>query len=194
MAGADWRPDIATEGDKMSQNGIDLLLSQHEQVKSLLDKVTTSGGEARQTAFDELRHLLAVHETAEELILRPVTRKDVPNGESIADQRMHEENEAKEVLAKLEKLEVDSVEFEQEFTAFADDVRKHAEAEETEEFPAVRQQEDEESLQKLGERLEIAEKIAPTHPHPSAKTTTANLVLGPFAAMVDRVRDALSGK
>ena len=40
--------------------------------------------------------------------------------------------------------------------------------------------------------MELAEKMAPTHPHPSAKTTTMNYVAGPFAAMLDRARDAFS--
>jgi hypothetical protein len=40
--------------------------------------------------------------------------------------------------------------------------------------------------------LDLVEKVAPTHPHPRAKSTTSNVVLGPFASIMDRARDAIS--
>jgi hypothetical protein len=78
---------------------------------------TTSGpvaGHQNVTAagsFDQLRELLAVHEAGEELILRAITRHHVPGGNQVADARMAEEHEAKETLAALEKLDVNSPEF-----------------------------------------------------------------------------------
>ena len=49
-----------------------------------------------------------------------------------------------------------------------------------------------EALQKARDRVKRAEAMAPTHPHPTAKTTAMNYVAGPFAAMLDRARDAFS--
>jgi hypothetical protein len=71
-------------------------------------------------------------------------------------------------------------------------VLDHAQAEETQEFPLLRQNTDAEALVKARDRVRRAEEMAPTHPHPSAKTTAANYVAGPFAAMLDRARDAFS--
>jgi hemerythrin superfamily protein len=176
----------------MSDNGIEFLKSQHRKIETMLESVSGAPGTERQERFDELRELLAVHETAEELILRPLTRKAVENGDEIADARFAEENEAKEVLAKLEKMDASTDEFRTEFDAFAADVKKHAQNEETYEFDLVEQSQDANALAKLGTALETAEKAAPTHAHPSAKTTTANVVLGPFASILDRVRDAMS--
>ncbi|MBV9870855.1 MAG: hemerythrin domain-containing protein [Frankiaceae bacterium] len=175
----------------MSQNGIDFLRDQHRTVETLLDAVSSASPTERGAKFDELRELLAVHETAEELILRPLTRAAIDNGNEIADARFAEENEAKQVLADLEKLDASTGEFLTKFESFAIDVRKHAQNEETYEFAQVEESQDEAALGKLGTALAAAEKAAPTHPHPSAKTTTANLVLGPFASIVDRVRDAI---
>jgi hemerythrin superfamily protein len=169
---------------------IEFLLGQHQQVRTLLENVLMAHGEERQRAFDDVREMLARHETAEEMIIRPLTRK-APGGEEIADRRMHEENEAKEVLADLEKMDVDSQEFTAKFTEFRQSVLDHAQAEETQEFPVLRQNTDPEALVKARDRVKRAEAMAPTHPHPSAKTTTANYVAGPFAAMLDRARDAL---
>jgi hemerythrin superfamily protein len=170
---------------------IEFLLDQHQQVRGLLADVIASSGEERQRSFDTAREMLARHETAEEMIVRPITRK-APGGEQVAEGRMAEENEAKKVLAELEKLDVGSAEFTQEFTRFRQSVLDHAEAEEREEFPLLRQNTDEDALIKARDRVKRAEAMAPTHPHPSARTTAANYVAGPFAAMLDRARDAFS--
>jgi hemerythrin superfamily protein len=169
---------------------VDFLISQHQQVRRMLDDVLATSGDARQRAFDDVREMLARHETAEEMIVRPLTKK-APGGEQIADSRFAEENEAKEVLADLEKMDVNSAEFTAKFTELRQAVIAHAEAEETQEFPVLRQNTDEEALVKARDRVRRAEEMAPTHPHPSAKSTAANYVAGPFAAMLDRARDAL---
>src|SRR3712207_9112418 len=45
---------------------IDLLLAQHARIEELFVLAAGAEGEPRRAAFDELVHLLAVHETAEE--------------------------------------------------------------------------------------------------------------------------------
>jgi hemerythrin superfamily protein len=170
---------------------IEFLMNQHQQVRGLLDDVVSTSGEERQRYFDEVREMLARHETAEEMIVRPLTRK-APGGDRVAEGRMEEENEAKEVLAKLEKMDVDSAEFTSTFQEFRQSVLEHAAAEERDEFPLLRQNTDADALVKARDRVKRAEAMAPTHPHPSAKTTAANYVAGPFAAMLDRAKDAFS--
>src|SRR3954447_22115244 len=108
---------------------IEFLLAQHQQVRGLLADVLASAGEERQRYFDTAREMLARHETAEEMIVRPLTRK-APGGEQVADGRMKEENEAKEVLAALEKMDVNSPEFTAKFQEFRQAVLAHAQAEE----------------------------------------------------------------
>jgi len=170
---------------------VEFLLNQHQQITALLADVVSTSGEERKRYFDAVREMLARHETAEEMIVRPLTRK-APGGDDVAAGRMDEENEAKKVLAGLEKLDVDSPEFTQQFTEFRQSVLAHAEAEETQEFPLLRQNTDPQALVQARDRVKKAEAMAPTHPHPTAKTTAANYVAGPFAAMLDRARDAFS--
>src|SRR5690348_4034137 len=94
----------ATKGDVVSQ-----LLAQHELVRKAIDDVAkTKTAKARQNAFDTLRELLSRHETAEEMIVRPLTR-GIDGGGPVASARMDEENESKDVLAELEKLDIASV-------------------------------------------------------------------------------------
>jgi len=175
-----------TKGDLVDQ-----LLEQHELVRRAIYGVArTTTVESRQEAFDALRELLSRHETAEEMIVRPLTR-DINGGEDVAAARMEEENDSKDVLKDLERLDIASVEFARTFETFAKSVLEHAIAEETYEFPLLRQL-DADELETAEKQFLLAEKTAPTHPHPSARSTAMNFVAGPLAAVADRARDAVS--
>jgi hemerythrin superfamily protein len=169
-----------------------ILLEQHAAVRDLFAEIQKAPADQRQEPFDRLRALLAVHETAEELVLRPQAEDSA--WKDVATARNQEESEANEVLASLEDMDTASEGFLAKLTEFEKSVDEHAEAEESQEFPRVLEALDEEERRKLGSRLQAVEKMAPTHPHPSAAgSTTAQALTGPFAAMMDRVKDALSG-
>jgi hypothetical protein len=168
-----------------------ILLEQHAQIRDLFARILAAPAADRKKPFDDLRALLAVHETAEELVLRPQADDDAWKG--VAQERNEEEREANQVLADLEHLDPASEAFQDKLQEFEKAVDQHAEAEESEEFPRVLAALDVEERRKLGSRLLAVEKMAPTHPHPSAAgSVTAQALTGPFAAMADRVRDALS--
>jgi hemerythrin superfamily protein len=170
---------------------IRILLEQHAQVRDLFAEVQKAPAAERQEPFDRLRALLAVHETGEELVLRP--QADDSEWKSVATERNNEEDEANHVLASLEDMDTASEAFLEKLKEFEEAVDEHAEAEESQEFPRVLQALDEDKRRKLGSRLQAVEKMAPTHPHPTAAgSTTAQALTGPFATMVDRVKDALS--
>ncbi|WP_418960817.1 hemerythrin domain-containing protein [Streptomyces tritici] len=169
---------------------LEQLLQQHEEIRNLFAETLESEGEAKQQCFDELRGLLAVHETAEEMILRPVARRVAGKEEAAA--RNDEESRANEELAALEKLDVHSAEFDARLTAFQREVEHHAQHEEREEFPRVRAECTLDDRRAMGRRLRAAERLAPTHPHPgTAGSTAAQWTVGPFVALLDRAKDAL---
>jgi len=177
-------------------SGVDVvsfLKAQHQQIKELFSQVRTTNGELRQSAFTELRRLLAVHETAEEEIVHPAARKTLPDGDSIVNVRLQEENKAKKELSLLEGLAIDSADFESQLGTLAMDVLAHAEAEERQEFEPLAQSLDLQHLEKMRRAVEFAERVAPTRPHPGVESQVANVLVGPFAAMLDRARDLLSG-
>jgi hypothetical protein len=58
------------------------------------------------------------HEALEEMYFWPVVRDHLPNGNTLADQATEQEQEAKEVLAKLDKLDASDAEFEQLLGSF----------------------------------------------------------------------------
>jgi len=173
---------------------VDFLVSQHEQIKSLFAQTLSSSGEARERAFVELRRLLAVHETVEEEIVHPRAKRKIANGKAVVGQRLEEEHEAKTVLQELEKLDVGSTEFIRLLTELRDAVLDHAEHEETDEFARLAGELSSDELEKMGRAARLAEAIAPTRPHAGVESQAANLVAGPFVAMLDRARDAIVGK
>lgn len=169
---------------------IEELRHDHEEVRELLSKLESARPEEREDLFHELVAELVRHEVAEEEILRPVSKRIA--GEAIADARTKEESEAEELLKELEKLDPSSAEFSTKLAKLHTEVERHASAEETEEFPKVEQAESTERLEKLGKAYEAAKAMAPTRPHPSTpNTATANVLVGPFAAVIDRARDAV---
>jgi hypothetical protein len=74
-------------------------------------------------------------------------------------------------------------------------VRRHVDDEENDLFPKLREHCSQQQLAELGSKVEQAEKTAPTRPHPSSPSEGSSLAaLAPGAGMVDRLRDALTGR
>jgi hypothetical protein len=176
------------------QDVVAFLIQQHQQIKDLFAQVSETAGDERREAFTVLRRSLAVHETAEEEIVHPRARQVLDDGDDVVDARLQEENEAKQTLAELEKLDVDSAQFETLFRELQADVLLHAAAEEEQEFVELAAQLDGEQLDRMRNAVQLAESMAPTRPHPGVESAKANMLAGPFAAMLDRARDLLSGK
>jgi hemerythrin superfamily protein len=177
-----------------AQDVVVFLKAQHEQIKQLFSQVLAASGDEREQAFVQLRRLLAVHETAEEEVVHPRAKVEIENGTAIVDARLQEEHEAKEALAELEKLGVDTPEFESNLQTLQRDVLEHAEAEEQQEFAKLEAELDDEQLHRMRNAVKMAETMAPTRPHAGVESATANALAGPFAMMLDRARDAIRGK
>ncbi|KAB1912112.1 hemerythrin domain-containing protein [Micromonospora sp. AMSO31t] len=179
----------ATPGPE--EDVVDLLLAQHARVEQLFLLVIGSTGDTRREAFDELVHLLAVHETAEEEVIHPLARNLPGGGDAMVDDRLAEERQAKETLKTLIAGGVDAEGFDTGIILLRDAVLTHARYEERYEFPQLRQHVPGDRLRTLAGAVRAAEATAPTRPHPSAQSAKGNLAAGPALAVVDRVRDAL---
>ena len=174
------------------QDVVELLLDQHDQIRSLFSQVPTAQGTAKRELFEELVRLLAVHESAEEEVVHPAARRKMESGDQVIDSRLHEENEAKHALAELYDMGVDNPQFDSKFAELSNAVSQHAMHEETEEFPYLRQNLPAEQLRRMAGAVRAAESMAPTRPHPRAgESMAANLIAGPPLAMFDRMRDAV---
>jgi hemerythrin superfamily protein len=168
------------------------LKDQHNLIKDMFDEVlSASDTKARDTAFVELRQLLAVHETAEEMVVHPRVRHEAAKGDEIVDARLEEEREAKQMLSKLEDMDIGSQKFIDELMKFRDAVIDHAEHEENEEFTQLERNLKADDRERMAKAVLAAEAISPTRPHAGVESAKMNFAVGPFASMLDRARDAI---
>lgn len=177
---------------KDARDVVAFLEDQHRTIELLLERVATLQGTARAEAFTTLRKTLAVHEAAEEVIVHPVARRALPDGDAVVALRLEEEKRAKKALTALEALDAGTPEFDVMFRNLLTDVIAHAQAEERDEFTRLENRLDARQLERMRKAAELAEAVAPTRPHAGVESAIANLLVGPFAAMIDRTRDALS--
>ena len=180
-----------TESPDMSTNGTDLIQAireDHQQIKSLLETVRT---QLDAEAFQKLVSKLAVHETAEEEVVHPLTR-NAPGGEPVVEQSLEEEDKGKKALSELEKMGVQDPRFPASFEQLRTDVLAHAQHEEQDEHPKLARSVDAKKLESLARVFRSAENTAPTHAHSmSPESATGNIAVGPFVAIADRARDAI---
>ncbi len=169
---------------------IDSLRRDHQQAEHLLDVFDESGG--RADWFCNLRETLVRHETAEEIAVYPAIRHLGNPTKETVDQRISEQAESEKLLASMEKMELSSDEFIDAFAVLKRSVLDHAAMEEATIFPAIESDKSFEQRRMMGERYEKAKSAAPTHPHPHAPDTPpGNLILGPVAALADKIRDEM---
>jgi len=172
-----------------------VLTQQHERVRALLAELhETVAAVADITSdmaepFQELVRLLVAHEAAEELVVYPTLRSGLEEGR-LAAQRMAEEDEAKHLLAKLEKMAPAFFGFPAALAELEQKVLAHAEQEEHTVFPLLERLPADDRQRMAGDFLYMAAR-APTHAHAhSPESAVGNAVLGPVLATIDRFRDA----
>ncbi|MFN8172844.1 MAG: hemerythrin domain-containing protein [Candidatus Nanopelagicales bacterium] len=174
--------------DEASEDIIDVIHAQHGRIDELFAVLEEVPPAEQRAAFDDLRSFLAMHEAAEEVVLRRATHtRDVS---SVLDARNAEEKDAAALLRDLEKAGVDDPRFPAMLRVLHGNVRRHAANEESFELPSLDL--DAEERVRLGKRFLLAARMAPTHPHPSVTGSPAAVAaLGPFASLLDRARDAI---
>jgi Hemerythrin HHE cation binding domain len=182
-----------------------VLARDHEEVKGMLAELEQGPAQDTGASQDQLarRKKLAEqliieeskHEALEEMYFWPAVREHHPAGNTLADEAAGQEQEGKEVLARLDKLEAGDPEFDKLLTTFTGAARKHIEFEETEVWPGLRTLLPADKAAELGRKITDGKKTAPTRPHPHAPASPGALrAAGPAAAAADKVRDAVTGR
>ncbi|WP_367573387.1 hemerythrin domain-containing protein [Streptomyces griseoaurantiacus] len=173
------------------------LTTDHREVEEMFARFEAlpTGDGRRKELVDQVTIELVRHSVAEEMHLYPAVRKYLPDGDSLADKELEDHSTAERTMKELEGCEPDDPRFDQLMTSLMSEIREHVADEENNLFPRLRQAADAEDLEKLGEKVRTAKKTAPTRPHPaSPDKPPANKLLAPGAGMIDRLRDALSGR
>ncbi|MBL1065838.1 hemerythrin domain-containing protein [Streptomyces sp. 7-21] len=183
--------DARTDAAGGQDDVVALLMRQHGDIRNLFDDVERASGDERRDRFRELVRLLAVHETAEEEIVHPAARGLFDGAEQVVEERLTEERGAKERLKDLDEMDPGDPDFLPRLRTLREEVMKHARAEERYEFLHLRRYATPEQLAAMASAIRAAEATAPTRPHPGVESAAANVAVGPFAAVLDRARDAV---
>jgi len=104
---------------------------QHDTIRRLFDDVLEAPPAELARSFQPLVRLLAVHGTAEEMVIYPALLGAGSEARAAVQARRREEDQAKQHLADLEGLDPRTEEFVARLAAFRDEAETHATAEET---------------------------------------------------------------
>lgn len=179
-----------------SNDIVDDIITDHREVESVFKELESNADpDTRRQLAEHVITELVRHSVAEEMYLYPTARRVVPDGDKIADHELQEHAEAEEIMKKIEKTKDEDATFDQLVGELIKEIRHHIEDEEGDLLPKLRAACDAEELDELSQKFQSAKKTAPTRPHPSAPDTPpGNKILGPGVGLIDRMRDALSGR
>ncbi|MER6531853.1 hemerythrin domain-containing protein [Streptomyces sp. NPDC001508] len=178
-------------------NVIDELTTDHREVEEIFGKIEAlaPGDKNRKAYADQATMELVRHSVAEEAYLYPAVREHIAGGDALADKELEDHAKAEQIMKDLEGVEAEDAEFDRLVGALMSEIRAHVTDEEQNLFPKLRAACPADALNDLGDKVRQAKKIAPTRPHPAAPDKPpVNKLLAPGAGLVDRLRDALTGR
>jgi hemerythrin superfamily protein len=162
-------PDIRPEGGSM--DAITLLRDDHDNVRKLFTRFEQTGENAhkeKQEIVAKIIEELTVHAFIEEELFYPTVKGLQPQGgeepEELVKEAEEEHAQVKTLLADLEGMTPQDEYFDAKVTVVIDNVRHHAEEEEEEMFPKVREAMGRNELQELGRQMLEAKERAPKLP------------------------------
>lgn len=179
------------------RNMVDLLAEDHRRIDTLCaELVDGAGGPARRRRVAEvLTATVTRHLSAEEQYLYPTVRVALPDGPALADREIAADITLLATLKELTGTALEDPAYARLTEQVAVQLHRHAAAVAADLFPPLRQIASDADLIRLGNRLEVAAEAAPTRPHPGAPATPPwNRVVEPALGMVDKVRDAVTGR
>jgi len=178
------------------QDLVDKVIADHREVEEVFKQIEQN--DAPPQRRDLVEHVIAElvrHSVAEEEYLYPTARRVLPDGDKLANDKLREHSDAEWVMKRIEKTHSEDRQFDELVAKLIEDVRRHVQDEERDLLPRLRAACDETNLRKLGEKFEHSKALAPTRPHPSAPNRPPmNKILAPGEGLIDRLRDALTGR
>ena len=174
---------------------VDILTTDHHEVLSLLGQIPGADPGERRDMADTIIAELMRHSVAEEMHVYPAMRDHLPDGVSRVEHDVAEHQELVEVMKEVEGLDASEPRFLETLGRMEQVLRDHITDEESDQFPLLRAHLPHERLVEIGAKVEAAKQAAPTRPHPSAPDhPPLDMVVGVPTGIIDRVRDAMSGR
>lgn len=177
----------ALELDDIGPNAVDMLLGQHERIRSLFEQIegmSRRPSRKKEQLVGELITILSKHGEIEEQVFYPAVRNEVDGQADEIDESMEEHHAAKFLLRELEGMSSDAPRYDWKVHVLKEYMLHHLEEEEQDLFPDVREAMTEQRLREIGGGMVKVWDVAPSRPHPAApQTPPANVLMGlPTAA------------
>lgn len=141
-------------------NAIELLESDHEKVKKLLDRgddTTEKAVKTRTELFADIKKEMEIHEAIEEEIFYPAL-KEHPKAKDVVLEGYEEHHVVDTILAELAETAVEDERWAAKFAVMKENVEHHIEEEEDDMFAKARDVFTKEELEALGRRMESRKK------------------------------------
>jgi hemerythrin superfamily protein len=186
---------LVTPGDQ--DDLVSVITKDHRDVELIFAELELGHGtpQHRRDLADHLTTELVRHSVAEEMYMYPAARRSLPDGDNVADHEIEEHAEVERKLKDLEGVEATDPHFDDLVGRVIADVRHHVREEEEQLLPRLQEACSVDEMLELGRMVARAKDSAPTRPHPAAPhRPPANLILGPGVGMIDKLRDALTGR
>ena len=144
----------------------DCLILDHNEIRSYYDYYNAAiEYKDKQKYFNQIGWEIARHSVAEEIVVYPVIRERVPDGNILADDSLEDDRKAKKTLSELNSLDPNSVDFAERFSIFMLDIFSHIDKEEKLHIPKLVERIPLEERISMGQKFENRKIIAPTRPH-----------------------------
>ncbi|POX58479.1 cation-binding protein [Streptomyces sp. Ru62] len=174
-------------------DALDVLMHDHRMVEQLFrDYEAAASDRQRRGVVELLVRELSKHAALEEMLLYPLARKVLPDGDREIDEHLSEHMGVKQTLLALDRLGEGDRRTGELVAELRREVSEHIQEEEGTLMPRLREAVSRQELDRLGELIGQAKATAPTRPHPHAPDQPPALTLAaPLAAAYDRLRDRL---
>jgi hemerythrin superfamily protein len=139
---------------KSNLDATEILTEDHRTVARLFDAIEAqSSMERRESLFLEVYSELEAHSNAEEEVLYP-RAEQLDDTEDLAEQSAEEHMKVRELLARLQVIEVDNDQWMGIFYELKKNVEHHVREEEGRLFPALRRLLEDDELHDMGQAIE----------------------------------------
>jgi hemerythrin-like domain-containing protein len=182
-------------------DALTFLRADHESVLGMLEVLDQAprGEGAHTSGLETMVANLVIaesqHESIEEQFFWPAVREFLEDGDELADRAIGQEEAGKKLLQQMHDGAPGEADYHDALQSFVAAAREHIAFEQDVVWPRFATAVSQAKRDELGEKLEAAKKVAPTRPHPDTPSNSAvQKTMGLGAAMVDHVRDAVSGR
>jgi len=146
-------------------DAISLLKADHDKVRELfaqVEKLSDRATTSRRALFDEIDEELTLHTKIEEKIFYPAFRERAKKAEERDEvmEAFEEHAVAKRLIKELERLEPSDERYKAKLTVLIENVKHHADEEESTMFPMARKLFKSDELEEIGEEIIAAKEKA----------------------------------